>query len=87
MSTGRGGLSGGPLTELTPRIVADVRAGVGDELPVVACGGIFTGADVRRCMDAGATAVQVYSALIYGGPGLPGDLTRALVAGVPARRP
>jgi dihydroorotate dehydrogenase len=85
MSTGRGGLSGGPLTDLTPRIVGDVRAAVGDELPVVACGGIFGAADVRRAVDAGADAVQVYTALIYGGPGLPGALTRALVTGVPAR--
>jgi len=84
MSTGRGGLSGGPLTERTPRIVADVRATIDQELPVVACGGIFTAEDVRRCMDAGATAVQVYTALIYEGPGLPGILTRPLLEGAPA---
>jgi dihydroorotate dehydrogenase len=85
MSTGRGGLSGGPLTDLTPRILGEVRAAVGDEQPVVACGGIFRAEDVRRNVDAGATAVQVYTALIYEGPGLPGLLTRALAAGVPAR--
>jgi len=85
MSTGRGGLSGGPLTERTPRIVEEVRRAAGDDLSVVACGGIFTADDVRRNLDAGAVAVQVYTALIYEGPGLPGKLTRALVSGHAAR--
>src|SRR5262245_9667585 len=52
MSTGRGGLSGGPLTARTPRIVGEVRAIVGGELAIVACGGIFTARDVRSCLDA-----------------------------------
>jgi len=83
MSTGHGGLSGGPLTAETPRVVADVVDATGGGLPVVACGGIFTADDARRCLDAGATAVQVYTALIYEGPGLPGALTRGLAAAVP----
>ena len=83
MSTGRGGLSGGPLTVETPRIVADVVDATGGDLPVVACGGIFTADDARRCLDAGAAAVQVYTALIFEGPGLPGALTRGLAAAVP----
>jgi dihydroorotate dehydrogenase len=83
MSTGRGGLSGGPLTAETPRIVAEVVDATGGGLPVVACGGIFTADDARRCLDAGAVAVQVYTALIYEGPGLPGALTRGLAATVP----
>jgi dihydroorotate dehydrogenase len=87
MSTGRGGLSGAPLTALTPRIVDDVRSVVGDEPAVVACGGIFDAADVRRNLEAGATAVQAYTALIYEGPGLPGRITRALAAGVATPRP
>jgi dihydroorotate dehydrogenase len=86
MSTGRGGLSGGPLTAATPHVVAHVREVLADELPVVACGGIFTAEDVRAAVDAGAAAVQVYTALIYEGPGLPGSLTRGLAAGVPAKR-
>jgi dihydroorotate dehydrogenase len=82
MSTGRGGLSGGPLTAETPRIVAEVVDAVEGDVPVVACGGIFTSDDARRCLDAGATAVQIYTALIYEGPGLPGSLTRGLAATV-----
>ena len=83
MSTGRGGLSGGPLTALTPGIVGEVRAVVGD-LAVVACGGIFDAEDVRRSIEAGATVVQAYTALIYEGPGLPGLVTRRLAADVAA---
>ena len=82
MSTGRGGLSGGPLTAATPRMVAEIVDAIGPEVPVVACGGIFTADDARRCLDAGAAAVQVYTALIYEGPGLPGSLTRGLAATV-----
>jgi dihydroorotate dehydrogenase len=86
MSTGRGGLSGGPLTAATLRVVADVREVLADELPVVVCGGIFTADDVRAAVDAGAAALQVYTALIYEGPGVPGSLTRGLAAGVPAKQ-
>jgi dihydroorotate dehydrogenase len=79
VAAGRGGLSGGPLTELTPRIVADVAAATGGSVPIVACGGIFTVEDVRRCLDAGATAIQLYTSLIYRGPGIVGRLTRGLL--------
>ncbi|HTG47435.1 MAG TPA: nitronate monooxygenase [Actinomycetota bacterium] len=82
MPTGRGGLSGGPLTERTPRIVAEVRAASG--LPVLACGGVFSAEDAAACLEAGAAAVQVYSGLIYGGPGVVGRLTAGLAARVPA---
>jgi dihydroorotate dehydrogenase len=81
LAAGRGGLSGGPLTELTPRIVEDVAAATGRSVPIVACGGIFTGGDVRRCLDAGAVAVEVYTGLIYRGPRIVGALTNALVEG------
>jgi dihydroorotate dehydrogenase len=80
LATGRGGLSGGPLIELTPRIVADVAA-TGRQVPIVACGGVFTVDDVRACLDAGATAVQLYTGLIYRGPGIVGALTRGLLDG------
>ena len=72
MSTGRGGLSGGPLTAHTPGAVREVAAATG--LPVHACGGISTVEDVRACLEAGAATVQVYTALIYDGPRLVGRL-------------
>jgi dihydroorotate dehydrogenase len=76
MSTGRGGLSGGPLTSATPAIVAAVRETT--RLPISACGGVFTAADATACLDAGASTVQVYTGLIYRGPGLAGELVRGM---------
>ena len=82
MPTGRGGLSGGPMTTRTPEQVAAVRGVSG--LPIVACGGIFSADDAAASLDAGAVAVQVYSALIYEGPALLRRLTEGLAARVPA---
>ena len=79
LAAGRGGLSGGPLTALTPGIVEDVAAATGRAVPIVACGGIFTPGDVLACLDAGATAVELYTGLIYRGPAIVGDLTRGLI--------
>lgn len=81
LATGRGGLSGGPLTERTPRTVSDVAAAIGGGVPIVACGGIFTAEDVRRCLEAGASAVQLYTSVIYRGPAIVGSLTRGLLPG------
>ena len=78
MSTGRGGLSGGPLTERTPEIVAAVRDATGGVLPINASGGIFTAADAQACLAAGATTVQVYTGLIYEGPVVAGRMAAGL---------
>jgi dihydroorotate dehydrogenase len=80
MSTGAGGLSGGPLTSRTPGVVAAIREATGGALPVNACGGIFTVADARACLDAGAATVQVYTGLIYEGPAIAGRLARGLAS-------
>ncbi len=74
MSTGHGGLSGGPLTAATPGMVAILSEATG--LPVNACGGVFSAADARACLQAGAATVQVYTGLIYGGPRVVGALVR-----------
>jgi dihydroorotate dehydrogenase len=78
LSVGRGGLSGRDLSATTPGMVAAVRAATG--LPVHACGGVSSPEDVRACLEAGATTVQIYTALIYRGPGLVGELCRSLLA-------
>jgi dihydroorotate dehydrogenase len=85
LSVGRGGLSGRDLRAATPGIVAAVRETTGGALPVNACGGIATPDDVRACLDAGATTVQIYTSLVYEGPGIVGRLCRGLAAGrIPA---
>jgi dihydroorotate dehydrogenase len=80
LATGVGGLSGRPLVEDTPRIVADVAAATGRAVPIAACGGIAAGADVLACLKAGASTVQLYTALMFRGPGIVGELTAALAA-------
>ncbi len=66
-------------------IVADVRAATGGGLPINACGGISRSEDVLTCLEAGAATVQVYSALIYEGPGIVGTLTGGLAQALHAR--
>jgi dihydroorotate dehydrogenase len=78
LAAGAGGLSGKALWPHTARIVAEVRAATGETMPVNACGGIFTADDALTCLQAGAATVQVYSALIYRGPGVAGSLARGL---------
>ena len=85
LAVGRGGLSGRPLWERTVASVAEVCEATGGALAINACGGVFTTEDVAACLDAGATTVQIYTALIYRGPGVVGDLTRGLVG--PAATP
>jgi dihydroorotate dehydrogenase len=78
LAAGRGGLSGRALWPRTLQIVADVRAAAGSAIAINACGGISTADDVAACLDAGATTVQIYSALVYEGPGVLGQLTSGL---------
>lgn len=76
----RGGLSGRPLFHRTPAIVREVRAVVGDDMPIAACGGISTVADTLACLEAGATTVQLYTGLVYRGPRIVGELSNGLAA-------
>lgn len=75
----RGGLSGAPLTDHTARMVAEIKAAIGGDGDVIACGGIFTAEDVWQMLSLGASAVQLYTAFIYEGPGLPGRINRGLL--------
>jgi dihydroorotate dehydrogenase len=85
LSTGHGGLSGRALFADTLRIVGDVREALGADIPVHACGGVAGAEDAVACLDAGATTVQIYSALIYEGPGVVGSITRGLAGALRAR--
>lgn len=83
MSTGRGGLSGAPLSAHTPGMIRALREAF-PELPINASGGIMGPDDAIACLDAGATTVQVYTALIYEGPRI---LRRLMDAAVAESRP
>lgn len=65
-----GGLSGQPLTGLSDSVLEKVLARVNGRVPVVGVGGIMNPADAKRKLDLGAALVQVYTGMIYAGPGL-----------------
>jgi dihydroorotate dehydrogenase len=65
-----GGLSGAPLKELALEKLRAFRSATGGEIPLIAAGGISSGADAFARVKAGASLVQLYSALVYHGPGL-----------------
>lgn len=79
ISTETGGLSGAPLKPIALKAVRTLRKNVGDELTIVGCGGISNGKDAVEFARAGATFVQVYTALAYQGPGLPVHMKQEIV--------
>src|SRR5205085_11100265 len=78
LSTGRGGLSGRAVLADTLRIVSTLREALGDGVPISASGGVTEGRDAVACLEAGATTVQIYSALIFEGPGVVGSMTEEI---------
>jgi dihydroorotate dehydrogenase len=85
LSMGVGGLAGKATTEDAFRILRDVADRAAGRLAIKASGGILNGADAFRFLEAGATAVEVYSAFIYRGPGVARSLGRELLAELDAR--
>jgi dihydroorotate dehydrogenase len=65
-----GGLSGAPLKALGLQRLKDFRTATGGALPLIAVGGIENGADAYARIRAGASLVQLYTALVYQGPGV-----------------
>jgi dihydroorotate dehydrogenase len=77
-AAGPGGLSGQPLRPRALHVLRRLRARVGDRLVLVASGGIETPEDAWERIEAGATLVQAYTGLIYGGPLWPRRIHRGL---------
>jgi len=65
-----GGLSGRPLMALSTEVLADLHRLTGGRVPLIGCGGVSSGADAYAKIRAGARLVQLYTALVYDGPGL-----------------
>jgi dihydroorotate dehydrogenase len=65
---GAGGLSGQPILEKSNHVLNYLHKGIGNQLPIIASGGIFTGADAQSKMDNGASLVQIWTGFIYEGP-------------------
>jgi len=78
VSRERGGLSGAPLKALATAVVAKLRRALPANVAVIGVGGIASAADAREKLDAGASLVQLYTALVYRGPGLVGEIVRGL---------
>ena len=76
----RGGLSGAPLFDSSTRMLAQIYAQAGDRLTLIGVGGIASGADAYAKLRAGATVLQIYTALVYQGPGLIGRIHKELAA-------
>ena len=70
LSVRSGGLSGKLVFPHMLQMVADIRAELGEGVSINACGGIFTGEDAWKALQAGATTVQLLTGLIYRGPGI-----------------
>jgi dihydroorotate dehydrogenase len=79
LAVGRGGFSGAPLFDDTLRMVSEAREELGKGFALIACGGVSTADHVWQLLEAGATAIQLYTSFIYEGPGLPGHINRDLV--------
>jgi dihydroorotate dehydrogenase len=75
-----GGLSGRPLFAPSTELLGDMYRLTGGRLPLVGVGGIASGSNAYAKIRAGASLVQLYTALIYEGPGLIGRLKRELAA-------
>jgi dihydroorotate dehydrogenase len=75
-----GGLSGAPLTALATRVLTQFHAAARGRLALIGVGGVASGADAYAKIRAGASAVQLYSALVFEGPGLVARIRRDLAA-------
>jgi len=75
---GSGGLSGQPLLSKSNQVLDYLYKGIGDQLPIIASGGIFKPEDAKAKLDAGASLVQVWTGFIYEGPGIVKNILQGL---------
>ncbi len=76
---GAGGLSGKPVTSRSTEVVRYIHTNSQGKIPIIASGGIFTAADAKEKLDAGAKLVQVYTGFIYEGPGIAKNICKGLI--------
>lgn len=74
----QGGLSGAPVRSASNRILSNLAAQLNGKIPLIGVGGILSGSDAAEKMQLGASAVQIYSGLIYRGPELVRECIQAL---------
>jgi dihydroorotate dehydrogenase len=76
--TETGGLSGLPLRRRATDLVGQIARASGGRLTIVGVGGVFDAKSAQQKLDAGATLVQVYTGLVYRGPGLAKEILQGL---------
>lgn len=75
-----GGLSGAPLTHRATTMTRQLHTHLQGEIPIIGVGGIMSATDAQDKIKAGANLVQIYTGLIYHGPGLVRDITKTVCA-------
>ena len=75
---GAGGLSGLPLRDRSTEVIRYLYEKTGKQIPIIGSGGIFTGADAREQMTAGASLIQVWTGFIYIGPNIVSKILKDL---------
>jgi dihydroorotate dehydrogenase len=78
MKIGAGGLSGLPLKHRSTEIVKYISEKTNARIPIIASGGIFTAADAKEKLEAGAALVQVWTGFIYEGPSIVKKICKVL---------
>jgi len=73
-----GGLSGAPLFDMSTNVLAQFSALLGDEVPLIGVGGIATAEQAYSKIKAGASVIQLYTSLVYGGFSLVNSIARGL---------
>ena len=76
----KGGLSGQPLRKQSTALVSGIQRKTQGRLPIIGVGGVMNPQDALEKLEAGATLVQVYTGLVYAGPGLVCEINRALAS-------
>lgn len=78
LSAETGGLSGAALRDRSRQVLSDFYRELGDDIPIISVGGIDSAEEARLRFELGAKLVQLYTGLIYRGPGLVNTITRSL---------
>lgn len=77
---GAGGLSGKPVRQKSTDMIIHIQGKTQGKIPIIGVGGVFTAADAREKMDAGAGLVQVWTGFIYEGPKIAANIVNGLAS-------
>lgn len=72
-------LGGRPIKDISTELVASIYRNTQGRIPIIASGGVFTGQDAFEKIEAGASLIQLYSAIIYQGPNVVNKINRELI--------